>query len=126
MKYNQAGNCPRCGAPIFSFTALHAPTTDAARGAVRARIAKMPHGARLLTASFDEILTQAEPETLAKMIAVDSEPEPQAHYTCPCRLSMPGGLPELPADLEESTDEGDRRTLARGRKAEPESSERAG
>ena len=122
MKYTQAGNCPRCGAPIFSFTELRIVETSDERNVVRDRIrAKSP---RILTATVDELVTQVPHETLVALFAVDDEPTPVAHYTCECRAALPTGFPDAPQDPEDTTERADRKTLARRRTINEPASDR--
>lgn len=51
--------------------------------------------------------------------------EPTAHFTCQCRLTLPEPLPDVDPMLAESTEDADRKHLARHRPAaEPASEER--
>ena len=55
-----------------------------------------------------------------------SKEPPTAHFTCDCRLTLAKPLPDVSELGPESTEDGDRKWLARNRKeSEPPSAERA-
>lgn len=65
-----------------------------------------------------------------KQTVADSDPTftepPTAHFTCDCRLTLAKPLPDVSELGPESTEDGDRKWLARNRKeSEPPSAERA-
>ena len=100
--HQHTGHCPRCGAPIFAVT-----KTPIHSGRPPAEVEERLN----VSSGYVHPLTSKEP--------------PTAHFTCECRKTLPQPLPDVSDLVPGSTDEEDRKWLAKHRaQSEPKSGER--
>lgn len=93
--HQHTSDCPRCGAPIFAVTKtpiLHAPPPT-------------------------EVTEVEERNAVVRgyVVPLTSKEPPSVHFTCDCRHTLPKPLPDVSELTPESTDDADRKWLARNR-----------